>query len=171
MTDTQPTETDTDGERLASERTETAKPRPIGINHVAVEVGDVEQAVAFYRGLFAFELRGETDRMAFLDLGDQFIALAETDEPETGDHAHFGLVVDDPAAVERCLAESGIETLETGGLDFTDPWGNRVQVVGYEEIQFTKADHVLRGMGVDDLEKTDDAVGELAAKGLAPDDA
>lgn len=157
-------------ERLGSERTEaTPRPRPIGINHVALAVGDVDEAVAFYRGLLGFELRGETEGMAFLDMGDQFIALSETEEPAAGDHAHFGLVVDDPALVERRLAESDIERLDTGGLDFEDPWGNRVQVVGYEAIQFTKADHVLRGMDADDLEKTDDAIAELAAKGLAPE--
>ncbi len=155
--------------RLGSERTaETRRPRPIGINHVALEVGDVDEAVAFYQGLFGFELRGETPQMAFLDMGDQFVALAETDEPATGSHAHFGLVVDDPGRVERRLAESDIDRLDTDGLDFADPWGNRVQVVGYESVQFTKADHVLRGMDADDLEKTDDAVAELAEKGLSP---
>lgn len=161
----------TTGEPLGSERdADTPEPRPLGINHVAIEVGDVDEAVAFYRGLFGFDLRGQTAEMAFLDMGDQFIALAESPEPATGAHAHFGLVVDDPALVERRLEESGIERLDTSGLDFEDPWGNRIQVVGYERVQFTKAAHVLAGMDADDLEKTDDAIGELAEKGLAPEE-
>ena len=144
--------------------------RPVGINHVALEVGDVEAAVEFYRDLLAFELRGRTDSAAFLDMGDQFLALSETDTAGEApdDHRHFGLVVDDPEAVERRLDEMGVERLDTRGLDFRDPWGNRVQVVAYENVQFTKADHVLAGMGLD-LEKSKAAIEELEAKGQAPD--
>ena len=143
--------------------------RPVGINHVALEVDDIETAVEFYRGLLAFELRGRTDSSAFLDMGDQFLALSESENSgDPDDHRHFGLVVDDPEAVERRLDEMGIERLDTRGLDFRDPWGNRIQVVRYENVQFTKADHVLEGMGLD-LEKSDSAIEELEAKGMAPD--
>lgn len=144
--------------------------RLVGINHVALEVGDVEAALEFYGGIFGFELRGRTATSVFLDAGDQFLALSET--PDAADrqdtHRHFGLVVDDAAAVARRLDELGVERLSASGLDFRDPWGNRVQVVEYRNVQFTKADHVLDGMGLAGLEKTDAALDELAGKGMAP---
>ncbi|WP_436347027.1 VOC family protein [Natronorubrum sp. FCH18a] len=145
--------------------------RLVGTNHVALEVGDVDEALDFYRSLFAFDLRSRSDTKAFLDMGDQFVALAETDTAgETTDDArHFGLVVDDADRVERRLDECDIDRLDVPGLEFRDPWGNRVQIVDYEEIQFTKAGHVLEGMGLGDLEKTDGALEELSEKGLAPD--
>ncbi|WP_226010186.1 VOC family protein [Halomicrobium salinisoli] len=147
-----------------------SKARLVGINHVALTVDDRDDALAFYESVFEFELRGETESSVFLDMGDQFIAISEVDDPETADeHRHFGLVVDDADAVERRLAETDAEVLDTPGLDFRDPWGNRVQVVAYEDVQFTKADHVLAGMGLDDLEKTDDAIAELAEKGMSPE--
>ncbi len=154
---------------------EDARARLVGLNHVALEVGDVEAALEFYRDLFAFDLRGRTDSGAFLDMGDQFVALAEADGSQEGtervpdDHRHLGLVVDDADAVERRLEECGVERLSTGGVDFRDPWGNRIQVVEYGAVQFTKADHVLRGMGLSGLAKSDDAVAELAEKGMAPE--
>jgi catechol 2,3-dioxygenase-like lactoylglutathione lyase family enzyme len=143
--------------------------RPVGINHVALEVGDVEAAVDFYRDVFEFPLRGRTDSGAFLDMGDQFLALMETSGGSADNHRHLGLVVDDPAAVECRLDDLGVEMLPTRGLDFRDPWGNRIQIVAYGEIQFTKADHVLAGMGLSNLEKEESAVAELAEKGMAPD--
>jgi catechol 2,3-dioxygenase-like lactoylglutathione lyase family enzyme len=146
--------------------------RLVGLNHVALAVGDVAAAVEFYRSLFAFDLRGRTEGMAFLDMGDQFLALGEGDDGRDADddaHRHVGLVVDDADAVERRLAATDAERLDTAGLDFRDPWGNRIQVVEYGEIQFTKAAHVLAGMGLD-LEKSESALAELAEKGLAPDD-
>ena len=147
-----------------------ARARLVGINHVALEVGDVEKALDFYGDIFEFELRGRTDSGAFIDVGDQFVALSEVDEHDEADqHRHFGLVVDDADAVERRLEALGVEILPVSGLDFRDPWGNRVQVVDYEEIQFTKAELVLRGMGLSDLEKSDDAVAELAEKGMPPE--
>jgi lactoylglutathione lyase len=136
--------------------------RAIGINHVALEVGDLEEALAFYARLFDFELRGRTPGMAFLDLGDQFIALSEGREQPGDDGRHFGLVVDDKAAVRRALEAAGVEVLPGRRLDFLDPWGNRVEVVQYDEIQFTKAP----GMGADDLGKTEAALAELREKGL-----
>jgi catechol-2,3-dioxygenase len=144
--------------------------RMVGINHVALSVGDAAAAREFYGSIFDFPVRGETDSAVFLDMGDQFLALSEDDDAgETTDgHRHFGLVVDDADLVERRLDEEGIERLDTGGLDFRDPWGNRIQVVRYDELQFTKAEGVLDGMDLD-LDKIDGALDELAAKGMGPD--
>lgn len=144
----------------------------LGINHVALEVGDLDDALDFYGSLFACDLRGRTGRSAFLDAGDQFLALSEGDDtPAVEDqHRHFGLVVDDVSVVERRLEALGIETLDTAGVEFHDPWGNRVQIVEYAEIQFTKADHVLEGMDNLGLEKSDDAIEELTEKGMEPPD-
>ncbi len=142
--------------------------RLLGINHVALEVDDVDAALAFYGGVLAFELRGRIgDRMAFLDAGDQFIALSapRTQPPDAA--RHFGLVVDDRDAVRRALEVADAEVLPGRGLSFRDPWGNHVQVVEYADIQFTKAPEVLRGMGADDLGKSESAQRELRDKGLA----
>jgi lactoylglutathione lyase len=145
------------------------KPRLVGINHVALEVGDVEEALEFYGRLFDFELRGRAGSMAFIDMGDQFIALARGGEGGPDRARHFGLVVDDKEAVRRALQEAGVPVQASGGVDFRDPWGNNFQVVDYREIQFTKADHILRGMGLDGLQKTEHALEELRRKGLAPE--
>jgi catechol 2,3-dioxygenase-like lactoylglutathione lyase family enzyme len=143
------------------------RPRLLGVNHVALEVGDVEEALAFYGRFFDFELRGRGPGMAFVDLGDQFLALSEGRRQPPDDHRHFGLVVDDKPAVRRALEEAGVEILRGRGLDFLDPWGNRVEIVDYRDIQFTKAQAVLRGMGAEGLEKTEAAVDELRRKGMA----
>ena len=143
--------------------------RLVGINHVALEVGDVGEALEFYGRFFDIELRGRAGSMAFIDIGDQFIALAQGRESGPDRARHFGLVVDDKERVRRALQEAGVPVQPAGGVDFRDPWGNNVQVVDYREIQFTKADHVLRGMGLDGLEKTDQALDELRRKGLAPE--
>ena len=145
----------------------THRPRLLGVNHVALEVGDVEEALAFYGRFFDFELRGRAGGMAFVDLGDQFVALSEGRRQPPDDHRHFGLVVDDKEAVRRALEEAGVEILPGRGLDFRDPWGNRVEVVDYRDIQFTKAPEVLRGLGAENLEKTDAAREELRRKGMA----
>jgi lactoylglutathione lyase len=145
------------------------KSKLVGINHVALEVGDVGEALEFYGRLFEFELRGRAGRMAFIDMGDQFIALSTGGDGGPDRARHFGLVVDDKERVRRALQEAGVPVQPAGGLDFRDPWGNNVQVVDYREIQFTKADHVLRGMGLDGLEKTEQALDELRRKGLEPD--
>jgi lactoylglutathione lyase len=142
------------------------RPRLVGINHVALEVGSIEAALDFYGRVFDFQLRGRGRGMAFIDMGDQFIALSEGRTQAPDSHRHFGLVVDDLEAARRALEEAGAEILPGRGLDFRDPWGNRVQVVDYREIQFTKADPVARGMGIDGLEKTEQARSELEAKGL-----
>ena len=147
----------------------SARPRLLGVNHVALEVASVDEALAFYGSIFELTLRGRAGRMAFVDMGDQFIALGEGRTQPADDHRHFGLVVDDKEATRRALEEAGVEILPGRGLDFRDPWGNRIQVVDYRDVQFTKTDGVLRGMGVDGLEKSKRALAELREKGLAPD--
>jgi len=146
---------------------ELAKPRVIGVNHVALEVGDIEEALAFYGRLFNFKLRGKSDSMAFIDLGDQFIALQKGRRQPADDGRHFGLVVDDKAAARKALEAAGVAPLDGAFLDFRDPWGNRVEIVGYENIQFTKAPNVLRGMGLMHMAKNEKAKKELADKGMA----
>ena len=147
-----------------------SRARLVGINHVALEVGDIEDALDFYGEIFDFELRGRGEASAFIDMGDQFIALSKTDEETNDDrHRHFGLVVDDATVVEKRLNELDIEVLSGRGLDFRDPWGNRIQIVAYEDIQYTKASHVLQGMGLDELEKTADAIAELEERGMSPE--
>ncbi|MDQ3965571.1 MAG: VOC family protein [Actinomycetota bacterium] len=147
----------------------TSRARLVGFNHVALEVGDIEEALEFYGRLFEIELRGRGKGMAFIDAGDQFIALSEGRTQPPDDHRHIGMVVDDKRAVRRTLKEAGVEILPGRGLDFRDPWGNRWQVVEYSEVQFTKAPHVLNGMSLGDLKKTEDALEELRKKGLAPE--
>ncbi len=143
--------------------------RAVGMNHVALEVGDIDEAVDFYGRLFELQLRGRGDRMAFIDLGDQFIALSKGRKQAPDDERHFGLVVDDKEAVRERLQDAGVEMLPGPGVEFRDPWGNRVQIVGYDGIQFTKAPNVLRGMGLSGLEKTPDAERQLREKGMAPE--
>jgi len=147
---------------------EARKARAVGVNHVALEVGDLDEALAFYGRLFDFELRGRTETAAFVDLGDQFLALQKGRRQPADDGRHFGLVVDDRDAVRDALVAAGIELLPGPFLDFLDPWGNRVEIVGYEGIQFTKAPNVLRGMGLAHLAKNGKAVQELTDKGMAP---
>ena len=143
--------------------------RLVGMNHVALEVGDVEEALEFYGRIFEYELRGRGGRMAFIDMGDQFIALAEGRTQPPDAHRHLGLVVDDKEAARRALQEAGVQVAPSGSVDFRDPWGNHVQVVDYREIHFAKADNVLRGMGLEGLEKSEKALGDLRSKGLASD--
>jgi lactoylglutathione lyase len=140
--------------------------RLVGINHVALEVGDIEEALAFYERIFEFTLRGQMRGAAFIDIGDQFIALMEGRSQPPDRARHFGLVVDDKEATRRALEEAGADIVPGRGLDFRDPWGNNVQVVQYDEVQFTKAAEVLRGMGLD-LGKTERALEELRSKGLS----
>jgi catechol 2,3-dioxygenase-like lactoylglutathione lyase family enzyme len=141
------------------------RPRLLGVNHIALEVGDLDEALEFYGSVFEFKLRGRVPGMAFLDMGDQFIALAEGRSQPPDDSRHFGLVVDDKEAARTALEAAGAEIVPARGLDFRDPWGNLVQVVDYREIQFTKAPDVLAGMDVE-IEKTDGARAELREKGL-----
>ena len=147
---------------------ETKRARAIGVNHVALEVGDIEEALAFYGRLFEFALRGKSKDAAFIDLGDQFIALQKGRKQPGDDGRHFGLVVDDKEAVRNALAAAGVKVLPGRFLDFLDPWGNRIEIVGYDNIQFTKAPHVLKGMGLAGVSKSPQAIKELAEKGMAP---
>ncbi len=143
--------------------------RLIGINHVALEVGDVDEALDWYRRFFDFELRGRAGaRMAFIDMGDQFIALSAGREQAPDRRRHFGLVVDDKEDARARLLEQGVPVRSAGSLDFSDPWGNHVQVVDYREVQFTKPSEVLRGLGLEGLAKTERALAELRDKGLGP---
>jgi lactoylglutathione lyase len=142
--------------------------RVVGINHVALEVGDLDAAVEFYRSIFDVPLRGRVPGMAFLDMGDQFLALSQGREGGPDAARHFGLVVDDKEAVRAVLQEKGVAVSSPPSLDFRDPWGNFVQVVDYRDVQFTKAPEVLSGMGLDHLTKHERAIEELRAKGLAP---
>jgi lactoylglutathione lyase len=148
---------------------DTNKARAIGFNHVALEVGDIDEALAFYGRFFDFTLRSRSKTDAFIDLGDQFLALQKGRRQSPDDGRHFGLVVDDKEKVRQALREAGIEIVAGPFLDFLDPWGNRIEIVGYDNIQFTKAPNVLRGMGLDGLKKKDSALKELREKGMAPE--
>jgi lactoylglutathione lyase len=141
----------------------------VGINHVALEVGDVDAALEWYGRIFDFELRGRAGRdMAFIDMGDQFLALSARRRQPRDDDRHFGLVVDDKEAVRRALDAARAEIVPTRGLRFVDPWGNNVEVVQYDAIQFSKTDAVLHGMGLGGLGKTEAALEELRKKGIDP---
>ena len=144
------------------------KPRLIGINHVAIEVGDIDEALEWYGKIFDFTLRGKHERAAFIDMGDQFINLARVpDYRQNGvERRHIGFVVDDRSTVKARAEAAGAKMVEGPFLDFLDPWGNRLEIVEYSNIQFTKAPGVMRGMGLA-LATHDKAKKELAAKGMA----
>ena len=144
------------------------KARAVGINHVALEVGDIDEALAFYGGFLDFEITRRSESAAFIYLGDQFINFSRGRRQGPDDNRHFGIAVDDKELVRRTLEEMGVKILDGRFLDFLDPWGNRVEITTYTNIQFTKADHVLRGMGLEHLRKTKGAVEELRKKGMAP---
>lgn len=149
--------------------TESRKARAVGFNHVALEVGDIDEALAFYGQLFDFELQSKNADIAFIYMGDQFLNFTRGRRQGPDDERHLGLVVDDKEAVRKKLEELGIEILPGPFLDFLDPWGNRIEIVGYAGIQFTKAPEVLRAMGLEGLAKTEKALAELAKKGMAPE--
>ena len=148
---------------------EPRKARAIGINHIALEVDDIDAALEFYGQLFEFELRGRSDSMAFIDLGDQFLNFSTGRRQAADDERHFGLVVDDRQPVLDTLEALGIPLLPGPFKDFLDPWGNRIELVDYSTIQFSKTPEVLRGMGLDGLGKTEEAIAELRAKGMTAD--
>jgi lactoylglutathione lyase len=141
--------------------------RLIGVNHVALEVGDVDAALELYGRLFAFELRGRAGRMAFIDMGDQFLALSEGRRQEPDEGRHFGLVVDDKEAVRSAAEREGLRILPGRRLDFLDPWGNRFEIVAYGDIQFERAPGVKRKLGIEALQKSDAATQEIVERGLA----
>jgi catechol 2,3-dioxygenase-like lactoylglutathione lyase family enzyme len=142
-------------------------PRLVGINHVALEVESVEDALEFYGRIFDLELRGRSPRMAFIDIGDQFIALSEgrTQPPDRA--RHFGLVVDDKEATRQALTDAGVELQPGRGLDFLDPWGNHFQIVAYEAVQFERSQGVKRKLGIEELGKSEAALREIAERGLS----
>lgn len=146
----------------------TRKARAVGINHIALEVGDIDEALAFYGGFLDFEIARRSESAAFIYFGDQFINFSRGRRQGPDDNRHFGIAVDDKELARRTLEEMGVELLDGRFLDFLDPWGNRVEITTYVNIQFSKADHVLRGMGLEHLRKTEQAVGELRDKGMAP---
>ena len=143
--------------------------RALGLNHIAMEVDSVDAALDWWSRFFDFELRGRRPTMAWIDLGDQFIALSEprTQPPDEG--RHIGLVVDDKEAVRAALRDAGLSVADSGSLRFRDPWGNGIEVVDYRDVQLTKAPAVLEGMGLGDLRKSDAALEELRGKGLSTD--
>ncbi len=151
-----------------SKKSNSRKPRLVGMNHVALEVADIEEALAFYGQIFDFTLRGKSKTQAFIDMGDQFIALTQTATPHKDKDRHFAVVVDDRSRVTELAEAAGAVLVPGPFLDFLDPWGNRVEVVEYANIQFTKAPHILRGMGLA-LDKSAKALSELADKGMAPE--
>lgn len=144
------------------------KARAVGINHIALEVGDIDEALAFYGEFLDFSLRSKSETAAFIDLGDQFLNLAKVEQQPKDNRRHFGLVVTDKEAVRARVEEMGVEMASSRFLDFYDPWGNRVEIVPYDNIQFSKTPHVLRGMGLDGLSKNGKALQELRDKGMAP---
>jgi lactoylglutathione lyase len=140
--------------------------RLLGINHVALEVDDVDEALALYGRLFDFELRGRAGRMAFIDIGDQFLALSEGREQPPDEHRHFGLVVDDKEAVRAAVLREGLHVLPGRGLRFRDPWGNTLEVVAYADVQFERAPGVRRKLGMEGLQKSEAATREIRERGL-----
>jgi catechol 2,3-dioxygenase-like lactoylglutathione lyase family enzyme len=145
----------------------TDSPRLIGINHVALEVGDLDEALELYGRLFTFELRGRSPGMAFIDMGDQFLALAQGRSQPPDDSRHFGLVVDDKQAVRAAVEREGLKMLSGRRLDFYDPWGNRFEIVEYGDIQFDRVPGVKRKLGIEGLEKTEKARAEIRDRGLS----
>ena len=143
-----------------------AKAKLVGINHVALEVGDVERALEAYGTLFDFELRGRGPGMAFLDMGDQFLALSERRTGGPDVDRHFGLVVDDPEAVRSGAVAAGFEEAGGRGLNLRDPWGNLIQVVAYAEVQFERTPGVRKKLGIEAVEKSESARAEIADRRL-----
>ena len=144
------------------------RPKAVGINHIALEVGDIQAALDFYGQFLDFEIASQKENSAFIYFGDQFINFAKVRTQAADDRRHFGIAVDDKALARQILESMGIEFLDGRFLDFLDPWGNRVEITTYTNIQYTKADHVLRGMGLSHLQKSDGAIAELAEKNMAP---
>ena len=142
--------------------------RAVGINHIALEVGDIDAALEFYGAFLDFEVARRSDTAAFVYFGDQFVNFAKGRQQGPDDRRHFGIAVDDKELARQRLEELGVTFLDGRFMDFLDPWGNRVEITTYTNIQYTKADHVLRGMGLEHLRKTDEALTELRKKGMSP---
>jgi len=144
------------------------KANAVGINHVALEVGDIEEAIKFYSDFLNFEVHEKNELQAIIYFGDQFINFIKNDNRQADQKRHFGIAVDNKELVRQTLEHMGVKLLSGSFLDFLDPWGNRIEITTYSKIQYTKADHVLRGMGLGHLQKTEEALAELNAKGLGP---
>jgi predicted enzyme related to lactoylglutathione lyase len=142
--------------------------RAVGINHVAIEVGDIGAALKFYGRFLEFAVEEETPDMAIIYFGDQFINFIRNPDRRPDSLRHFGIAVDDKPLARKTLESMGVRLIDSRFLDFLDPWGNRVEITTYSNIQFTKADHVLRGMGLSHLKKSGEALAELRAKDMAP---
>lgn len=144
------------------------KANAVGINHVALEVGNIEEAIKFYSDFLNFEVHEKNELQAIIYFGDQFINFIKNDNRQADQKRHFGIAVDNKELVRQTLEHMGVKLLSGSFLDFLDPWGNRIEITTYSKIQYTKADHVLRGMGLGHLQKTEEALAELNAKGLGP---
>ncbi|MGH8198238.1 MAG: VOC family protein [Steroidobacteraceae bacterium] len=144
------------------------KARAVGINHVAIEVGDIQSALEFYGSFLDFKVEEQNDDMAIVYFGDQFINFIRNADRKPDQMRHFGIAVDDKPLARRTLEAMRVKLLDSRFLDFMDPWGNRVEITTYTNIQYTKADHVLQGMGLGHLKKSDESLAELRAKGMAP---
>lgn len=149
--------------------TDSKKANAVGINHIALEVGDIAEALEFYGSFLNFEISSQSDNAAFIYFGDQFINFALGRRQGPDDARHFGIAVDDKQLAVDILEGMGVEFIEGPFTDFLDPWGNRVELTTYTNIQYTKADHILRGMGLEHLRKTEDAIEQLSKKGMAPE--
>ena len=145
------------------------KARAVGINHIALEVGDIDAALDFYGAFLDFEIAQRSENAAFVYFGDQFIHFAKGRRQGPDERRHFGIAVDDKDLARQLLEDQGVSFLDGKFMDFLDPWGNRVEITTYSKIQYTKADHVLRGMGLPHLRKTPEALNELRAKGMDPE--
>lgn len=150
------------------ENKENSKAKAVGINHVALEVGDIDEALTFYDRFLDFEIHSRSDTIAFIYFGDQFINFSKGRTQLPDENRHFGIAVDNKELARQTLEGMGVTFLDGRFMDFLDPWGNRVEITTYTNIQFSKADHVLKGMGLGHLEKTESAIVELREKGLAP---
>ena len=150
------------------EKIKTPKAKAVGINHVALEVGDIDQALTFYGRFLDFEIQSSSETAAFIYFGDQFINFSKGRTQAPDENRHFGIAVDNKELARQILEGMGVTFLDGRFMDFLDPWGNRVEITTYTNIQFSKADHVLKGMGLGHLEKTELAIMELREKGLAP---
>jgi len=150
------------------EKIKTPKAKAVGINHVALEVGDIDQALTFYGRFLDFEIQSSSKTAAFIYFGDQFINFSKGRTQAPDENRHFGIAVDNKELARLTLEGMGVTFLDGRFMDFLDPWGNRVEITTYTNIQFSKADHVLKGMGLGHLEKTASAIVELREKGLAP---
>ena len=150
-------------------RSKTLKACAVGINHVALEVGNIQEALDFYGGFIEFEISKQSETAAFIYFGDQFINFSLGRKQGPDNARHFGIAVDDKELARRALEDMGIVFLDGQFMDFLDPWGNRIEITTYTNIQFTKANHVLRGMGLEHLKKNKKSILELAKKNMAPE--